>query len=60
MISVNKYHSGVYPMIVYICPKCKSGAEVETDKDGFIKTLKFDRYRKFYEYELRKLEEASR
>ena len=57
MISVNKYHSGVYPMTVYACPECKAGTEVVTDADGSIKTAKFDKYRKFYEFELRKLEQ---
>lgn len=59
MISVNKYHSGVYPMTVYACPECKAGAEVVIDTDGSIKTVKFDKYRKFYDFELKKLEEAT-
>lgn len=59
MISVNKYHSAVYPMTVYACLECKAGAEVVTDTDGSIRTAKFDKYRKFCEFELRKLEEAS-
>lgn len=59
MVSVNDYHSCGYPMTVYACPKCKSGVEVVTDNDGFIKTAKFDKYRKFSEFELRRLEEAT-
>lgn len=46
-------------MTVYTCPKCKSGAEVVTDNDGFIKAAKFDKYKKFSEFELRRLEVAS-
>lgn len=46
-------------MTVYACPKCKSGAEVVTDNDGFIKTAKFDKYKKFGEFELRRLEDAT-
>lgn len=57
MVSVNDYHSCGYPMTVYACHECKSGAEVVTDNDGFIKTVKFDKYKKFGEFELRMLEQ---
>lgn len=47
MVSVNDYHSCGYPMTIYACPKCESGAEVVTDDDGFITTCIFNKYKKF-------------
>lgn len=57
MVSVNDYHSCGYPMTIYACPKCESGAEVVTDDDGFITTCIFNKYKKFDDFELKMLKQ---
>lgn len=57
MVSVNDYHSCGYPMTIYACPKCESGAEVVTDDDGFITTCIFNKYKKFNDFELKMLKQ---
>ncbi len=57
MVSVNDYHSCGYPMTIYACLKCESGAEVVTDDDGFITTCIFNKYKKFNDFELKMLKQ---